>query len=68
LSFATLTGYLRIALLLSYVAVTQGEFEHNHKHGRGIYTWKTGNKYRGNFEYDALCGFGEMIYNAMNHR
>ena len=39
----------------------QGRVFAQQKHGRGIFTWNTGNEYKGLFADDKLCGLGEMI-------
>ena len=43
-----------------------GAFARNQKHGTGIYTWPTGNVYRGEFRLEKMCGRGEMKY-MMGH-
>ena len=47
--------------------INQGEFNLNKKHGRGIFTWATGNVYKGQLKEEKLCGKGEMTYTT-GHR
>lgn len=35
---------------------------HNQKEGKGIFTWKNANEYRGDFVAGLMCGKGEMKY------
>ena len=31
-------------------------------HGRGVYTWKDGRKYEGDYQYDKKHGFGKYTW------
>jgi lysozyme len=44
-----------------------GEFFRNKKDGKGIFTWASGNVYKGEFKDEKLCGKGEMVYST-GHR
>jgi len=33
------------------------------KHGYGVFSWESGNVYKGNYEFDMRQGYGEMYWN-----
>jgi len=36
----------------------EGEYNSDKKHGYGIFTWSSGNMYKGNYVEDLRCDFG----------
>ena len=40
-----------------------GFFLNDKKHGRGVFTWESGNRYDGNYMDDLREGYGEMLWN-----
>jgi len=37
-----------------------GEFFNDMKHGQGSFTWESGNKFVGSYQFDQRQGYGEM--------
>lgn len=44
--------------------VYKGEWKDNQRHGKGVYTWKDGERYEGAFENDQRTGFGSYNWSS----
>ena len=44
----------------------EGFWENDSMHGKGIYYWKTGGRYEGEFQYGQIQGFGKRVYSSGN--
>jgi hypothetical protein len=56
-----------LTVVATVLSPRPGEFIHNKKDGKGIFTWPTGNVYKGQFKEEKMCGKGEMTYTT-GHR
>ncbi|PRD47389.1 MORN repeat-containing protein [Sphingobacterium haloxyli] len=44
--------------------VYKGEWRRNQRHGKGVYTWKDGERYEGAFDNDKRTGFGSYSWSS----